>query len=75
MHLMVNCFKDFVRDELLSNLYRDSRPEQLMEESASEVQRRKELLAMYNTSKEALRIIGEVNQGTVVRNIHYSTSG
>jgi hypothetical protein len=67
MHLMVNCFKDFVRDELLSGLYRDARPDQLMEESATEVTRRKDMLTMYNACREALRIIGEINQGTIVR--------
>ena len=67
MHMMVNNFKDFVKDELLACLYRDAKVDQLMEESAVESQRRQELLNMYQTSKEALRIIGEINQGTVVR--------
>ncbi len=67
MHMMVNNFKDFVKDELLACLYRDAKVDQLMEESAVEAQRRQELMSMYQTSKEALRVIGEINQGTVVR--------
>jgi len=37
----------------------------LMEESASEAQRREEILRMYHATKEALSIIGEVSTSTV----------
>jgi hypothetical protein len=36
----------------------------MMEESQAEAQRREEMLRMYHASKEALRIIGDVNMHT-----------
>lgn len=35
-----------------------------MEESADEAQRRDEMLRMYQATKEALRIIGDINMST-----------
>ena len=35
-----------------------------MEESLEEAQRREEMLKMYHTTKEALKIIGEININT-----------
>ena len=37
----------------------------LMEESSSEAERREELLRMYQSLKEALKIIGDINVSTV----------
>lgn len=65
MHMMVNSTKEFIKNELLACLYRDCKTEDLMEESPVEAQRRQDLLTMYKTSKEALRIIGDINAGTV----------
>ncbi|EDQ85840.1 uncharacterized protein MONBRDRAFT_28892 [Monosiga brevicollis MX1] len=63
MHIMVNNVKEFISDELIAHLYRQS-PEELMEESPEEVNRRNELLAMYQASKQALDIIKDVNLTT-----------
>lgn len=38
----------------------------LMEESQLEAQKREEIIRMYHTCKEALRIIGEVNMSTPI---------
>ena len=63
MHLMVNSTKEFISNELIAHLYRSS-PEDLMEESPEETKRREELLQMYQTSKKALKIIGDINLNT-----------
>lgn len=43
--------------------------DQLMEESADEAQRREDLLKMYATTQQALKIIGEVNMNTQSTNL------
>lgn len=43
--------------DLLSHLYTAANQEDLMEESAEEVNKREELLKMYHSTKEALKII------------------
>uniref|UniRef100_A0A914W0Q0 Dynamin n=1 Tax=Plectus sambesii TaxID=2011161 RepID=A0A914W0Q0_9BILA len=65
MHLIVNEINEFIRDELLANLYQSGDQDSLMEESQAEGQRREELLRMYHACKEALKIIGDVNMHTV----------
>ena len=47
--------------ELLSHLYSAANQEDLMEESADEVNKREELLKMYHSTKEALKIISKSN--------------
>lgn len=64
MHLMINDIKKYMANELLANLYREARPEELMEESASEAERRKQMMEMYQACKDALKIISEVNLNT-----------
>eukprot|EP00730_Choanoeca_flexa_P008456 TRINITY_DN12490_c0_g1_i10.p1 TRINITY_DN12490_c0_g1~~TRINITY_DN12490_c0_g1_i10.p1 ORF type:complete len:834 (+),score=256.81 TRINITY_DN12490_c0_g1_i10:128-2629(+) len=60
MHLLVNTLKTFLSEEMIAHLYRMD-PDELMEESPEEAQRRDELLAMYASSKQALEIIKNVN--------------
>jgi hypothetical protein len=60
MHLLVNSLKTFLSEEMIAHLYRMD-PDELMEESAEEAARRDELLAMYQSSKQALEIIKNVN--------------
>ncbi|XP_006817770.2 dynamin-1-like [Saccoglossus kowalevskii] len=64
MHLMINDGKDFITAELLAHLYSSGDQSTLMEESAEEVQRRDELLNMYHATKDALKIIGDINATT-----------
>lgn len=70
-----------MRDELLANLYQQGGntvackitniyhnvklQEDLMEESATESQKREETLRMYHSCKEALRIINDATMATV----------
>ena len=60
MHLLVNALKTFLAEEMIAHLYRMD-PDELMEESPEEAQRRDELLAMFESSKMALEIIKNVN--------------
>ncbi|KAI1724428.1 dynamin central region domain-containing protein [Ditylenchus destructor] len=66
MHLIVNKIGEFLRDELLANLYQQGGDtDTLMEESPIEAQRREEMLRMYQACKEALRIINDANMATM----------
>ena len=56
--LLLQC-KDFASAELLSHLYTAANQEDLMEESEEEVNKREELLKMYHSTKEALKIISK----------------
>ncbi|XP_071504287.1 dynamin-1-like [Diadema antillarum] len=64
MCLMINDTKDFILSEMLAHLYSTGDQASLMEESADEAQRREEMLRMYQATKEALRIIGDINMST-----------
>ncbi|KAJ8038664.1 Dynamin-1 [Holothuria leucospilota] len=64
MHYMINNCRDFIQGEMLAHLYSAGGQDALMEESQEEALRREELLKMYATTKEALKIIGEVNMNT-----------
>ncbi|XP_071820427.1 dynamin-1-like isoform X2 [Apostichopus japonicus] len=69
MHLMINNCRDFIQGEMLAHLYSAGSQDQLMEESADEAQRREDLLKMYATTQQALKIIGEVNMNTQSTNL------
>ncbi|XP_012554663.1 dynamin-1 isoform X2 [Hydra vulgaris] len=65
MFLVVNAAKMFVSQELLAYLYAQGNTNDLMHESDEEVNRRNEMLRIYQASKEALRIIGDISQSTM----------
>ncbi|XP_031432013.1 dynamin-3 isoform X3 [Clupea harengus] len=65
MHLMINSTKEFIHCELLSYLYNSGDQSSLMEESADQAQRRDEMLRMYHSLKEALKIIGDISTTTI----------
>ena len=52
---------EFLENELLAHLYQCGDTDTLMEESQLEAQKREEMLRMYHSVKEALRIINEVS--------------
>ncbi|KJE93251.1 dynamin 1 [Capsaspora owczarzaki ATCC 30864] len=65
MHLLVGQVKDVIKSELIAGLYRSGESaDQLMEESPEAASRRKEVLQMYNLSKEALDVINNVSIST-----------
>jgi hypothetical protein len=60
MHMIINSLKDFIKHEIIAHIYSSGDQAGLMEESAEETQRRNDLLKIYNSSREAVRIIDEV---------------
>ncbi|XP_071947301.1 dynamin-1-like isoform X2 [Antedon mediterranea] len=65
MFLMINDTKEFITSELLAHLYSSGDQNGLMEESAEEAERRDEMVRMYQATKEALQIIGDVSMKTI----------
>nr|CDS33423.1 dynamin 1 [Hymenolepis microstoma] len=65
MYIIVNEMKEFLKSELLPNLYQAGDIQVLMSESLEMQTRREETLRMYEALKEALRIVGEVATSTV----------
>ncbi|TGZ71484.1 hypothetical protein CRM22_002609 [Opisthorchis felineus] len=65
MHMLVNEIKNFLKGELLPNLYQAGDLNTLMTESAGVQQKREEMVRVYDAMKEALSIIGEVSMSTV----------
>eukprot|EP00049_Salpingoeca_infusionum_P025257 m.18397 g.18397 ORF g.18397 m.18397 type:complete len:829 (-) comp7819_c0_seq1:334-2820(-) len=63
MCMMINSLKEFISDELMAHLYRTS-AESLMEEDPALQRKRDEVRAMYETSKTALKIIGDISMHT-----------
>ncbi|KAM7439843.1 Dynamin-related GTPase protein [Porites harrisoni] len=57
--------KDFIGQELLAHLYSTGNQNDLMQESEAEITRREEMLRMFHSLKEALRIIGEIDATTI----------
>lgn len=60
--MYINRLREFIRVDLLRCLIKDG--EMLMEESPEEVRRREDLLRTYESLREALQIINEVNMTT-----------
>eukprot|EP00126_Sphaerothecum_destruens_P011271 Sdes_comp20885_c1_seq1m17941 len=64
MSTMIHTVQEFCSNEIVANLYRAGSAEELMQESAEEVQRREQLSKMFSMTKEALQIINSVNTST-----------
>lgn len=64
MCLMLNNTREFIAEELLAKLYEECNPQSLMDESSTEVERKRELLRIYNSLKEAVKIVGDINMST-----------
>ena len=71
MSIIITETKTFISEELLANLYSQCDQNTLMEESPGESVRREELLTMYASLKEALKIIGDINTNTVSTGLCY----
>lgn len=65
MHIIINSAKTFISGELLAHLYATGNTNELMHESDAEVARRNEMIRIYQASKEAMRIIGDINATTM----------
>nr|CAB3239213.1 dynamin-1 [Phallusia mammillata] len=69
MNIMINQTKEFISTEVLAHLYSSGNANNLMEESADEAERRDTMVKMYNSLKEALKVMGDINMKTVQTNL------
>lgn len=60
MHMIINSLKEFLKHEIIAHIYSSGDQASLMEESEEETQKRQEILRIYNSTKEALRLIDDV---------------
>jgi hypothetical protein len=58
--MIINSLKDFIKHEIIAQICLSGDRAALMEESTEETQRLNDLLKVYNSSREALRIIDEI---------------
>eukprot|EP00124_Ichthyophonus_hoferi_P002082 Ihof_evm3s130 gene=Ihof_evmTU3s130 len=64
MYLLISTVKDNIKTEMVGAMYSAGSPDELMEESAEEQDRRDQIMKMLNMSKEALKIISEISIST-----------
>lgn len=64
MHMMLNSTRDFIADELVATLYSECNAGDLMKESADEVERKTEMIKIYNALKDAVKIVTDININT-----------
>ncbi|CAH3034313.1 unnamed protein product [Pocillopora meandrina] len=69
MFFIINNVKEFIGQELLAHLYSGGNQNDLMKESEAEVVRREEMLRMFHSLKEALRIISDIDANTVTTSL------
>jgi len=62
--MMLNSTRDFIADELVATLYSECNPSDLMKESADEVERKTEMIKIYNALKDAVKIVTDININT-----------
>lgn len=69
MFFIINNVKEFIGQELLAHLYSGGNQNDLMKESEAEVIHREEMLRMFHSLKEALRIISDIDANTVTTSL------
>ena len=73
MHMMLNSTRDFIADELVATLYSECNAGDLMKESADEVERKTEMIKIYNALKDAVKIVTDININTTGTSGKFST--
>merc|ERR1711935_776184 len=61
---MLNSTRDFIADELIATLYSECNAADLMKESSDEVERKSEMIKIYNALKDAVKIVTDININT-----------
>eukprot|EP01134_Creolimax_fragrantissima_P002300 CFRG2300T1 len=61
MCFMIDSVKEYLKTDLVGGLYAAGNPDELMEESADETQRRDDMLRMLKMSKGALKLLSEIS--------------
>ena len=64
MHMMLNSTRDFIAEELVAILYSECNGAELMKESTEEIERKTEMIKIYNSLKEAVKIVTDININT-----------
>ncbi|XP_031560017.1 dynamin-1-like [Actinia tenebrosa] len=64
MYMICNNIKDFISQELLAHIYSAGNQNDLMEESEEAMQHREEMIRMYQSTKEALEIVSDIDSHT-----------
>lgn len=64
-HFIINNVREFIKNEIIAYIYSSGDQSSLMEESADEVLKRDETLRIYQSTKDALKIIGDVARDTL----------
>ena len=64
MYHMLNATRNFIAEELLAQIYAEVNISAAMEESPQELERKTELLNIFHSLKEAVKIIGDINIST-----------
>ena len=64
MYHMLNAARTFIAEELLAQIYAEVNISSAMEESPEEVERKAEMLNIFHSLKEAVKIIGDINIST-----------
>lgn len=65
MHFIINSVREFIKNEIIAYIYSQGDQSSLMEESAEEANKRDETLRIYHSTKDALKIIGDVASSTI----------
>lgn len=65
MHFIINNVREFIKNEIIAYIYSSGDQSSLMEESADEAVKREETLRIYHSTKDALKIIGDVARDTI----------
>jgi dynamin GTPase len=64
MYHMLNAARTFIAEELLAQIYAEVNISSAMEESPEEVERKAEMLNIFHSLQEAVKIIGDINIST-----------
>ncbi|CAF1027180.1 unnamed protein product, partial [Brachionus calyciflorus] len=65
MFLIINNLREYFKNEIIAQIYSSTDQNTLMEESFEEASKRDEILRIYNSTKDALRIIEDISRNTV----------
>lgn len=65
MHLIINNLREFVKNEIVAHVYSSNDQASLLDENPEEIRKRDEILKVYNSTKEALKIIGDVAKDNI----------
>ncbi|RNA38746.1 dynamin isoform X6 [Brachionus plicatilis] len=72
MFMVINNLREFFKNEIIAQIYSSTDQSTLMEESFEEASKRDEILRIYNSTKDALKIIEDISRNTISEQIPQS---